>query len=151
RSKSIALPALRRALEAAQAGYLTEVFAGAAIDWDLRYFEKRLGVGATHDRIKLPFKWYIGAYTEYYRLLAAYLRRDVDDMEKIARVEAAAMKVFNLDLQAIGDSFLLATLGSVFEAMGLTLDAAGIEGDKSSQIHKVKAFILEQFSSFTGN
>src|SRR6476619_7350195 len=34
------IAALRKHLEAAQTGYITEVFAGASVDWDLRYFEK---------------------------------------------------------------------------------------------------------------
>jgi methyl-accepting chemotaxis protein len=149
RSQGMPLASLRQRLESAQANYMTEVFAGAAVDWDLRYFEKRLLVGTTHDRINLPFKWYIGSYTEYYRLLAAYLRRDFDDQDKISRVEAAAMKVFNLDLQAIGDSFMLATVQTILQAMGLGLDAVSITGDKSNQISKIKDFILAQFTAFT--
>jgi methyl-accepting chemotaxis protein len=150
RAHGMPLASLRQRLESAQSGYLTEVFAGASIDWDLRYFEKRLLVGITHDRINLPFKWYIGAYAEYYRLLAAYLRRDFEEPDKIARVEAAAIKVFNLDLQAIGDSFMLATVQSILQTMGLGLDAVSISGDKSDQISKIKEFILEQFSALTG-
>src|ERR1035441_9100082 len=41
-AKGMPLAALRGALEAAQTGYFTEIFAGASIDWDVRYFEKRL-------------------------------------------------------------------------------------------------------------
>ena len=55
--RGMPLNTLRTHLEAAQASYFTEVFAGALIDWDSRYFEKRLHVGTTHDRINLPFKW----------------------------------------------------------------------------------------------
>ena len=150
RERQMGLGSLRQALESAQAKYFTELFAGASIGWDLRYFEKRLTVGAAHDRINLPFKWYVGAYSEYYRLLDAYLRRDFDDLDKINRVAAAVDKVMNLDLQAIGDSFMLSTMQSILAAMGVDLDAVGIAGDKSGQLSRVKEFIVGQFTKFTG-
>ncbi len=36
----------------------------------------------------------LGAYTEYYRLLGAHLRRDFDNPDKIREVQASLMKVF---------------------------------------------------------
>lgn len=57
RENNLPVSSVRPRLEATQAAYLIQVFAGASVDWDLRYFEKRLEVGATHDRINLPFKW----------------------------------------------------------------------------------------------
>ena len=148
RKRKMPLPTLRTHLEAAQTGYFAEVFAGANINWDSRYFEKRLGVGATHDKIDLPFKWYIGAYPEYYRLLAEHLRRDFADEEKIRRVEAAAMKVFNLDLQAIGDAFLLNTVESLLKATALGLEDVTDPGDKSEQVGKIKQVINDQLNGF---
>jgi rsbT co-antagonist protein RsbR len=91
--RGMPLATLRQHLEAAQTGYLTEIFAGASVNWDLRYFEKRLRVGATHDRIDLPFKWYFGSYPEFQRLLAQYLRRDIADEEKVVQIEAAIGQV----------------------------------------------------------
>jgi methyl-accepting chemotaxis protein len=150
RDRKMPLGTLRQTLEAAQANYLTEVFAGAAVDWDLRYFEKRLRVGSVHDRIDLPFMWYIGSYTEYYRLLAAYLRRDFTDPDKVQRVETSLMKVFNLDLQAIGDAFVLTTLQGMLQAMGIDLDEVAISGDKTAQVGKIKHFIRDsQIAEFS--
>jgi hypothetical protein len=134
RQKSIPLSTLRKALEAAQSGYITEVFAGAEVNWDLRYFEKRLGVGTTHDRINLPFKWYVASYTEFQRLLGEYLRRDLRDADRMARIELAVNRVFNLDLQAIGDAFMLNTLQGMLGATGITLADIGTVGDKSEQV-----------------
>ena len=148
REHSMPLAALRKRLEAAQTGYLTEVFAGASIDWDLRYFEKRLHVGEVHDRINLPFKWYVGAYPEYNRLLAAYLRRDFQDEEKIREIEAAVQKVFNLDLQAIGDAFILNTLQNMLQATGITLERATSSGDKAEQVGTIKQVINKNMESF---
>jgi rsbT co-antagonist protein RsbR len=48
-----------------QREYFLGLFAGAC---DRRYVEDRLRVGAAHERIGLPPKWYIGAYSRYVRL-----------------------------------------------------------------------------------
>ncbi|HUA92846.1 MAG TPA: methyl-accepting chemotaxis protein [Terracidiphilus sp.] len=144
REKNMPLQALRAHLEAAQTGYLTEVFAGAEINWDVRYLEKRLKVGSVHDRINLPFKWYIGAYSEFERLLADYLRRDFEDEDKVRRVESALKKVFNLDMQAVGDAFLLSTLRSMLAASEVSLDIVG-KGDKTDQLGEIKSMIGKQF------
>jgi methyl-accepting chemotaxis protein len=148
RKHGMPLPTLRAHLEAAQAGYFVEVFGGASIGWDLRYFERRLHVGAVHNRIDLPFKWYVGAYPEYYRLLALYLRRDFKDEGLIRRVESAALKVFNLDLQAIGDAFILSTLESMLEATGIQLDDITRAGDKGEQVASIKQGINQQLNGF---
>jgi methyl-accepting chemotaxis protein len=150
RERKMPLATLRQALESTQAAYLTEVFAGASVGWDLRYFEKRLHVGSVHDRIDLPFMWYVGAYTEYYRLLASYLRRDFDDADRIQSVEASLLNVFNLDLQAIGDAFILTTLQGTLRAMGIELEELPISGDKTAQVGKIKQFIRNsQLAEFT--
>jgi methyl-accepting chemotaxis protein len=146
--RGMPLQTLRTHLEAAQTGYLTEVFAGAQVDWDLRYFEKRLKVGNVHDRINLPFKWYIGAYCEFERLLAVYLRRDFEDEEKVRRVEETVKKVFNLDMQAIGDAFLLNTLTSMLAATKIPLEEITGPGDKTEQVGKIKEVLNEQLNGF---
>jgi methyl-accepting chemotaxis protein len=137
---------LRRALEAAQTGYLISLAEGAQSNWDVEYFERRLSVGATHDRINLPFKWYVGSYVEFQRLLSMRLRMHFGkNLAKALEAEAALWKVFNLDMQAVGDSFLLSTL----ESMGLDVEA--IENtpstDRTEHLVQVKAAIqtlLEQ-------
>ena len=149
--KGMPLAALRTHLEKAQAGYFTEVFAGASVDWDIRYFEKRLHIGEVHDRINLPFKWYVGAYAEYDVVLGAYLRRDLPDEDRVRQIEAAVSKVFNLDLQAIGDAFIMVTLQNMLQSVGIGLDDLSISGDKSEHIGKIKAFITAQFRDFAAN
>ncbi|MFY9852436.1 MAG: protoglobin domain-containing protein, partial [Terracidiphilus sp.] len=149
RVNEVSLATLRSQLEASQAGYFAEVFAGASVNWDASYFEKRLRVGAVHDRINLPFKWYVGAYAEYYVLLAKYLRLEIQDEDRARRVEAAVTKVFNLDLQAIGDAFIMITLEDMLRSMGVGLDDLDISGDKSDRIDRIKQFIKSQFSDFT--
>ncbi|MFN7994820.1 MAG: methyl-accepting chemotaxis protein [Bryobacteraceae bacterium] len=149
-AKGVTLSSLRSHLESSQADYFMQIFAGAAVDWDLRYFEKRIQVGAIHDRINLPFKWYVGSYPEYERLLGEALRRDFRNESWIRRVESAVRKVFNLDLQAIGDSFVLSTVQSMLSATGLHLEEISGSGDLTDQVGLLKQGLSNQVSTFLG-
>jgi len=134
-SQGLPLATLRERLERAQAQYLVTCFSGAKEGYDVSYFEHRLHVGAVHDRINLPFKWYIGSYCEWARIVRARLQTS-HGAAVAARVEAALWKVWNLDMQAIGDSFLLSTL----ESMGLAVEAVPISkgADRTEHIELVK-------------
>jgi hypothetical protein len=146
--KGISIGALREHLESAQMGYVTEVFAGASVNWDLRYFEKRLSVGSVHDRINLPFKWYVGSYPEFLRVVGQYLRRDIEDLERVLQIEGAVGKVFNLDLQAIGDAFILNTMERMLASCGIRLDDICSAGDRAEQVGKIKQAMATQLDSF---
>ncbi len=147
-SRGIPISALRNHLEEAQTGYFTEVFAGSSIDWDVRYFEKRLLVGAVHDRINLPVKWYVGSYPEFQRIIGRYLDRDIPDRAKVRQVEGAVSRVFNLDLQAILDGFVLNTLERMLEAAGIQFDDVCSKGDRGEQVGKIKQALNTQLTSF---
>ena len=121
------------------------------MDWDLRYFEKRLNAGAAHDRIDLPLKWYIGAYTEYQRLFAAYLRRDIADDDKVRQIEASLSRVFNLDIQAIGEAFTLHTIEAMLKSAGIGLEDVCTAGDKSEQIGQIKQVFHTQLDGYIGD
>jgi methyl-accepting chemotaxis protein len=145
RTKNVSMEALRQHLENAQIGYYTQIFEGAAANWGPEYFERRLFVGWMHDRINLPFKWYIGSYIEFQRLTSIYLRKSMKDAKKIFEAELAIFKVFNYDIQAVSDSFLMNTLDS----MGLSVE--GIEADpgddKTEHLAQIKdaiSTLLEQ-------
>ena len=138
-ARHLSLGALREQLESTQAGYLVQAFRGAEQNWGISYFEDRLVVGSVHDRINLPFKWYIGSYAELLRLLRVHLRRDFKNAAFAARVEEAAGKVFNYDMQAIGDSFLLNTLESLGLSVAAIAETGG--GDKTEGLSQVKAAI----------
>ncbi|MEZ5280322.1 MAG: globin-coupled sensor protein [Acidimicrobiales bacterium] len=152
--RGVSVGDLRRNLEKAQAEYLVEVFTGAETEWGLAYFEKRLKVGVVHDQINLPFKWYVGSYAEYRRLVREALLRDfvsapapaakkgteapdrAAQYEMVERVMASVEKVFNLDLQAIGDAFIGATLESVGLNVGDVVASA--ESDRLEHLDQVK-------------
>ena len=112
------LDALRKQLELAQRGYYESVFEGARKSWGGDYFERRLYVGWLHNQINLPLKWYIGAYAEFQSLTRTSLRKSFS-AAKVAIAEEAIYKVFNYDMQAVGDSFVL----SVLESIGLDMEA----------------------------
>ncbi|MFK7843801.1 MAG: methyl-accepting chemotaxis protein [Rhodothermales bacterium] len=111
--KSMSVSSLRDHLEKAQVGYLTDCFKGARNNWGLDYFESRLSIGATHDRINLPLKWYIGSYSEFIELSTKYLREAFDDVDYVFKAVSALTSVFLLDMQAVADSFLLNTVDAL--------------------------------------
>jgi methyl-accepting chemotaxis protein len=133
-ARQMPLTALRQHLESVQAGYFAEVFEGAASNWSVDYFERRLKVGKLHDKIDLPLKWYIGSYPEYQRLAGIFLRKSFKDAAKIARAEQAVSKIFNLDLQAIVDAFFMSTM----ESLGVNPEIIKAEGDKTEHIPELK-------------
>jgi methyl-accepting chemotaxis protein len=143
--RGLPLDALRGLLEARQAEYFVQIFEGAGGNWGLDYYERRLRVGAVHDKINLPLKWYLGSYAEYQRLTSRFLRQHLAEPEKIAAAEQAIFKVYNYDIQAIGAAFLLST----FESMGLDLEAvsSGRGTDKTEHLEQIReslALLIEQ-------
>jgi methyl-accepting chemotaxis protein len=133
--KGLPLAKLREVLERSQAGYLAECFRGARDGYGVAYYENRLHVGSVHDRINLPFKWYMGSYSEWQRIVRDRMTADHGAAAAV-RVEASLGKVFNYDMQAIGDAFLLSTL----ESMGLDIQAIPLQGgeDRTEHLEQVK-------------
>ncbi|HVP66317.1 MAG TPA: globin-coupled sensor protein [Anaeromyxobacteraceae bacterium] len=145
------LERMRERLEMTQAEYLVGCFRGAREGFGVAYYENRLQVGAVHDRINLPFKWYIGSYCEWSRIVREKLH-ETQDGETAARVEAALAKVLNYDMQAIGDAFLLSTL----ESMGIAVEAVSTRGggDRTEQLVQVKdtlAALLAEAQAIAAN
>lgn len=143
-SRGMPLAALRQQLEKAQEGYFLGIFRGAESNWGVEYFENRLHVGVVHDRINLPFKWYIGAYAEFYRLVPRYLKKSFREPGVLANAPEAIMKVMNYDMQAVGDSFLMSTL----ESMGLSVEAIehSVATDKTEHLDQVKEAVATLLS-----
>lgn len=136
-AKQVSRADLRKHLEEAQSKYFTDCFVGAKQDWGLAYFESRLSIGGTHDRINLPFKWYIGSYAEFLALSQKYLRESFDDLDFVANAMSAITSVFLLDMQAVGDSFLLNTV----DALGFELEKIDttIYTDRTDHLEQIKA------------
>lgn len=137
--KGISAQQLRQALEQAQGGYFSEIFseAKAGGQYGATYFEKRLHVGMIHNVIDLPPKWYIGSYSLYMDLTRKYLRQSFFYRPFFrARAEKAIFAVFNYDMQAVVDSFLL----DLYASYGIDLD--------SIQLTDTKQDLTDRFSAF---
>ncbi len=148
KGRGMSLDILRQHLEEAQAGYFAEAFEGARSNWGVEYFERRLRVGKLHDKINLPMKWYLGSYPAYQELAGRYIQRDVPGDAKVQAVKLALGKVFNLDMQAIADSFLLSTL----ESMGFNMNAIRSQGDRTEFLHEIKdaiGILVEQVKALS--
>ena len=140
--KGISLDALRSHLEQAQTGYFIACFTGAREGWALDYLESRLNIGAVHDRINLPFKWYVGAYIEFLSLSKKYLKESFEDAEYADRIHDILIRVFNLDTQAVGDAFIMSTIA----ALGFDLDTISTtaETDRTEHLEQIKAELEAQ-------
>ncbi len=116
-SRGIELGPLRSHLEHSHADYFVSIFReGNKTDpFGLDYFDTRLHIGAIHNEINLPLKWFLSAYVMFEFLAEKRLRRDFPHRVIMRRRAMSAVKsVFNYDTQAISDSFfvdLLETLG----------------------------------------
>ncbi len=134
--RRMTIDGLRAALERSQAEYIAGLFEGASNNWGLPYFQRRLHIGSVHNDINLPFKWYIGSYVEMGAVVRALLRRSFKDSRLLRAAEESLLKIFNYDMQAVGDSFVLNTL----ETMGLDVQAIAERPgeDKTEQLKQVK-------------
>lgn len=110
RQRGMSLEQLRSHLEKTQAQYFRDIFQEAAErgQFGVDYFEKRLRIGWTHVVISLPQKWYLGSYGLYHDLVKQYLRTHFRWRPRFReRAEHAILKVFNYDMQAVGDAYYL--------------------------------------------
>jgi uncharacterized protein YoxC len=117
--RGVSMSAIREHLERTQLAYFLGIFeAAASTGFDLGYFERRLQIGRVHDLIDLPCKWYLGTYARYLDITRAHLRASFA-IEVATRAEDSIGRVFNLDIQAVQDAYLL----SLFESMGVDLSS----------------------------
>jgi signal transduction histidine kinase len=75
--------------------------------YDEAYFEHRLNVGKTHNRIHLFPKWYIGAYCLYHRLIyPLVIDAYKEQPDKIKDYILVLDKIMNLDMQLAIDTYI---------------------------------------------
>ncbi len=139
----ISLGQLREILERAQAGYFVEIFEEAENGGGFgpEYFEKRLHIGHTHSAIQLPFKWYLGSYTIYVRLVIAHVQASWPNQpERCVQTLDALLPVFVLDMEAIVEAFYFDTLKAMGVRLELLAPSAETE-DLSDQLGELKALV----------
>ena len=130
-----------------QKQYFLGLFAG---NCDLRYVQDRLRVGASHERIGLEPKWYLGAYGRYLRLLLDRLFADFPPAEAQANFRSLS-KLVAFDIELKG----LVAAGKGFrEHLGRSGCGQAIDGllPYSRQLTKLtEAPIVHQASSICAN
>ncbi len=111
--RGISIQSLRERLEHAQLNYFLEIFREAKRGghYGVDFLETRLRIGATHNEINLPMKWYIGSYALMVELLRRYLLQNEALEQEQAKVAfQAIVSVFLYDIQAVSDAFIVMLL-----------------------------------------
>ncbi|MFI5298580.1 MAG: protoglobin domain-containing protein [Polyangiales bacterium] len=90
-----------------QRAYFLGLFEGRC---DLAYVTDRLRVGAAHERIGMPPKWYIGAYRRYLAMLLDRLNTDFADRNEAAAAFQSVKKIVAFDMALAIDTYIAANL-----------------------------------------
>jgi rsbT co-antagonist protein RsbR len=94
-----------------QNAYFLELFSGRC---DGDYVENRFRVGATHERIGMPPKWYLGAYRRYLDLIRSFLVQEFKgDPERIEQATRSIMKIIFFDMTIAIDTYISAHVETV--------------------------------------
>lgn len=104
-------PGLVERLKKIQTKYFLELTSGR---YDLAYFENRLRVGLTHQRVGLEPEWYLGAYQRYLEIVGDVLRLGFeDDHERYFRTSIALSKIVFLDMSLAIDAYIFSAQESL--------------------------------------
>ncbi|MHB0975325.1 MAG: protoglobin domain-containing protein [Thiobacillus sp.] len=125
-------------VKGAQREYLLDLFRDS---YGEDYFEKRLRIGVTHERIGLVPKWYIGSYSKFLCLILPLLvSRYRFKPKKLARCIMALIKIMNLDQQLAIDTYIgsllekLSERERVEELLGRIGEAVSVLSSSSAEI-----------------
>ncbi|BBO16683.1 conserved hypothetical protein [Candidatus Brocadia pituitae] len=123
-----------------QKEYLLMLTAG---NYDKQYFEHRLNVGKTHDRIDLHPNWYIGAYCLYHRLIFPLIIETYKGQpEKMTDYILVMDKIMNLDMQLAMDAYIHSYHAALEEKVRLT----ELQNKKIEAANKAKSEFLANMS-----
>ena len=98
----LADPHLVRRLKGKQSDYFLELFTGTL---DLAYLDRRLKIGAVHERLGVPPWWYIGAYGHYLDLIGELVVRELPADEATAAL-ASIRKIVHFDAALALDAYV---------------------------------------------
>jgi len=97
-------PGLVRQLKQTQRAYFLRMTEGR---FDAEYFESRLRVGDSHQRIDLHPEWYLGTYNLYLRLVMERLRDHYHDPDRLVALITSLSKVIFLDMGLAVDAYIM--------------------------------------------
>ena len=93
-----------------QNAYFLGLFSGRC---DEDYVENRLNVGAVHERIGMPPKWYLGAYRKYLGLIYDRLVKEFPDAEEVRKSFHSVKKIIFFDVALAVDTYIAAHVDTV--------------------------------------
>ena len=99
-----------RRVKKTQRDYFVGLFNGVI---DKAYIEHRVRVGAAHERIGMPPKWYLGAYRRYMALLHERLLVHFADPAEAHAAYHSAKKLIFLDMSIAIDTYVAANLDAL--------------------------------------
>ena len=99
-----------RRVKKAQSEYFMGLFSGRC---DAAYVEDRLRVGATHERIGLPPKWYVAAYQKYSELLFERMLIEKFDYGDPREAFRCVQRIVHFDVALAFDAYVLASAQTV--------------------------------------
>ncbi|TVM00673.1 MAG: hypothetical protein CV087_12825 [Candidatus Brocadia sp. WS118] len=112
-------------------------------NYDEKYFDHRLNVGKTHDRIDLHPTWYIGGYCLYHRLIFPLIIETYKDQpDKMTDYILVMDKIMNLDMQLAMDAYIHSYHAALEEKVRLT----EIQNKKIEAANKAKSEFLANMS-----
>jgi rsbT co-antagonist protein RsbR len=100
-----------RRVKRAQRDYFIGLFSGRC---DIAYVEDRLRVGAAHERIGMPPKWYLGAYRQYLQLIHERFYAEIKDPTEAGAAFISVQRIVFFDVALAIDTYIAANL----EALG---------------------------------
>ena len=96
-------PDLVRRLKSHQRAYLLSLASG---EYGEAYYQDRLRIGRTHERIGLLPQWYLGAYSVYLDvLIPLVLKRFAGEPRRAMEACLALTKIMNVDQQIVLDAY----------------------------------------------
>lgn len=141
----VADPMLHEHLKQTQRQYLLSLGQGADKP---AYFEDRLRIGRTHERVGLPPKWYLGAYATLFDAIARRLaNRFAGQAQELASLLTTLQKIFTLDSSLAIEMYHQASLQRL-DAMVRQLTEAQKQLQKLSRIDGLtqvynRAYLME--------
>jgi rsbT co-antagonist protein RsbR len=97
-------PETLRRLKMAQRRYFLELTSGS---YEKDYYDNRIKVGVTHQRMGIPPRLYMGAYSYYLQLLIPRIYQHLsNDIEKANATFSAMYKIINLDQELAMSSYI---------------------------------------------
>lgn len=91
-------------LKKLQREYLLRITGGK---FDDAYFADRLRIGHTHERVGLSPRWYLIAYSQYFKIIAPLIHNFyADDPERATESVVALEKAFMLDASLAMDAYI---------------------------------------------